>query len=272
MTNGTTAVRRHPALTHFGVAAGIGVLGGLMGLGGAEFRLPYLVGVLGLSVRQAVPVNLAISLATLLAALPARAVSVSAGDLTPFAVEAASLAAGATVAAFVGAGWLHRLSDRWLSQAVLGLLVVLGVALIFEGLIEDAGTALIPDGTATRVACGFALGLGIGFVSSLLGVAGGEVIIPTLVFGFAAPIKAAGSLSLLVSLPTVGVGLARHVRRGMLDRSLTRAVVVPMAAGSALGAALGGSLLGLVPADALKLALGVALIWSARRAFGHHAA
>ena len=267
MANGTAL--RLPALTHFGVAGVIGVLGGLMGLGGAEFRLPYLVGILGFSARQAVPINLAISLATVLAALPARALSITAGNLAPFALEAASLAAGAVVAAFLEAGWLRRLSNDRLSLIILVLLVVLGLALIVEGLIGDAGAALIPDDAAVRIASGFALGLGIGFVSSLLGVAGGEVIIPTLVFGFGAPIKAAGSLSLLISLPTVSVGLIRYIRHGLLDRSTLWAVVVPMAAGSALGAIAGGLLVGLVPADALKLALGAALIWSAWRTLRH---
>ena len=138
MANG--AALRLPALTHFGVAGVIGVLGGLMGLGGAEFRLPYLVGILGFSARQAVPINLAISLATVLAALPARALSITAANLAPFAPEAASLAAGAVVAAFLGAGWLRRLSNRRLSLIILGLLVALGVALIaFTASVRNAG-------------------------------------------------------------------------------------------------------------------------------------
>ena len=47
-------------------------------------------------------------------------------------------------------------------------------------------------------------------MSSLLGIAGGELIIPTLVFTFGAGIKAAGTASFLVSLPTVAVGVLRH--------------------------------------------------------------
>jgi len=39
----------------------------------------------------------------------------------------------------------------------------------------------------------------IGLVSSVLGVAGGELIVPTLVFGFGADIKTAGTASLLIS-------------------------------------------------------------------------
>jgi uncharacterized protein len=42
-------------------AVPISILGGLMGLGGAEFRLPVLAGPLGYHARQAVPLNLAVS-------------------------------------------------------------------------------------------------------------------------------------------------------------------------------------------------------------------
>jgi hypothetical protein len=53
----------------FGLAVPIAVLGDLIGLGGAEFRLPVLADPLGYSVRQAVPLNLAVSLATIAASL-----------------------------------------------------------------------------------------------------------------------------------------------------------------------------------------------------------
>jgi uncharacterized protein len=49
--------------------APIGLLGGLMGLGGAEFRLPVLAGVFGYAARRAVALNLAISLVTVVSAL-----------------------------------------------------------------------------------------------------------------------------------------------------------------------------------------------------------
>lgn len=56
---------------------------------------------------------------------------------------------------------------------------------------------------------GVAAGFGIGIVAALLGVAGGELLIPTLVLLFGVDIKLAGSLSLAVSLPTMLVGFAR---------------------------------------------------------------
>jgi uncharacterized membrane protein YfcA len=54
----------------------------------------------------------------------------------------------------------------------------------------------------------------IGAISNVLGVAGGEVIIPTLVFAYGVPVKSAGSLSMLISLPTVLAGIVRHARAG----------------------------------------------------------
>jgi len=59
----------------------VGIAGGLIGLGGAELRLPYLVGVLGLTPHRAVPVNLAISLLTILAAVPTRLLALPAVNL-----------------------------------------------------------------------------------------------------------------------------------------------------------------------------------------------
>jgi uncharacterized protein len=42
--------------------AGVGLLGGLIGLGGAEFRLPLLSGLFGFAALQAVIMNKALSL------------------------------------------------------------------------------------------------------------------------------------------------------------------------------------------------------------------
>jgi uncharacterized membrane protein YfcA len=51
---------------------GIGPFAGLLGLGGAELRMPVLVSTMGLPPQRAVSVNLCVSLATLVAAAAAR--------------------------------------------------------------------------------------------------------------------------------------------------------------------------------------------------------
>nr|WP_259294302.1 TSUP family transporter [Streptomyces resistomycificus] len=74
-----------------------------------------------------------------------------------------------------------------------------------------------------------------------MGVAGGELLIPTIVLLFGEDIKTAGSLSLLVSLPTMLVAFARYSRDGsfaVLGANIRFTTI--MAAGSVTGAVLGG--------------------------------
>ena len=115
-----------------------------------------------------------------------------------------------------------------------------------------------------------ALGAGvlIGAVSTLLGVAGGEMIIPTLVLLFGVPIKAAGTTSLVISIPTMLVGLTRHHARGAYQGVAdVRRVIVPMGLGTVVGSAVGGFLIAYAPAGAIKVLLGLVLIVSALRVF-----
>ena len=117
---------------------------------------------------------------------------------------------------------------------------------------------------------GVVAGFVIGVVASILGVAGGELLIPTLVLLFGADIKLAGSLSLAVSLPTMLVGFSRYSRDqsfGVLGRNRTFLLV--MAAGSIAGTFIGGRLLGLVPDGVLLPALAVILLISAWKVWNH---
>src|SRR5829696_6387516 len=73
-------VRRSPVAALLW-GAPIGLLGGLIGLGGAEFRLPVLAGVFGYSARRAVALNIAISLITVVSALLIRGGTLSLAPL-----------------------------------------------------------------------------------------------------------------------------------------------------------------------------------------------
>jgi uncharacterized membrane protein YfcA len=251
-------------------AVPIAVLGGLIGLGGAEFRLPVLVGPLGYTARAAVPLNLAVSMATIAAAIVVRSRSLSLGPVQPYAPVLLSLIAGAVVAAYAGTALFARLDDHGLERTLLWLLLVIGAILVVEGLLPVQAIHLLPANPLAEIAAGIVFGLGIGFVSSLLGVAGGEIIIPTLVFAYGVDIKTAGTASLLISLPVVAVGIARHARRGAYTPQALTGTVAPMSLGSVIGAIVGGLLAGIVPANLLKIGLGVILIISAWRVFRQH--
>jgi uncharacterized membrane protein YfcA len=103
-----------------------------------------------------------------------------------------------------------------------------------------------------------------------MGVAGGELLIPTIVLLFGADLKLAGSLSLVVSLPTMIVGFSRYSR----DKSFSvireqRRFIALMALGSLIGAFIGGRLLGLIPTAVLLPILASILLVSAVKVWHH---
>ncbi|MFN3973490.1 MAG: TSUP family transporter [Gemmobacter sp.] len=255
----------------FGIGAAVGTAGGLIGLGGAEFRLPALVGALRFSAREAVAVNLVASFIVLAAAFPFRAASVPMAAIGQHLPAVLGMLAGSMSAAWIGAGWLRSASDRLLGRLILILLVGLGFVLIAEGLLVAKPVRLVGEGLIATVVMAAACGVVIGLVSSLLGVAGGELIIPVFILLFGVDVKLAGSMSMLVGMPTIAVGLTRHFGAGsvLLERPVWRATILPLGAGSIAGAILGALALGHVPGQALKIGLGFILIWSAWGVFRH---
>jgi uncharacterized protein len=248
----------------------IGTLGGLMGLGGAEFRLPVLAGPLGYSAKQAVPINLAVSMATLLAALIIRGRTLSFEPVVPFIPAVLALISGAVFSAYWGATWAVHFTNQRLEQVIFYLLGIIGTALIIESFLPQEIPGLLGSSLLVWIPAGLLFGILIGLFSSMLGVAGGELIIPTLVFAFGADIRTAGTASLIISVPTVLIGILRYASRGAYeDRRPFREVILPMSIGSAIGAVAGGLFVGLIPISALKFGLGVILIISAYRIFRH---
>ena len=91
-------VRSSPALAALW-GAPIGLLGGLIGLGGAEFRLHVLAGVFGYCARRGVALNLAISLVTVVSALIIRGGTLSLAPLPVLLPVVVAMILGAVSAA-----------------------------------------------------------------------------------------------------------------------------------------------------------------------------
>lgn len=252
----------------FGGGAIIGTLGGLIGLGGAEFRLPLLIGAFHFAALEAVIVNKATSLVVVASALPFRAAAVPLGDVAAHWAIILNLLAGSLLGAWFGAGWATRLKSATLYRVIAVLLVGIAALLLF-GHDQHAGGHAFASGNLQLVA-GVAAGFIIGVVASLLGVAGGELLIPTLVLLFGVDFKLAGSLSLAVSLPTMIVGFTRYSRdRSFAILGQSRAFVLVMALGSIVGTLIGGRLLGIVPSSILLPMLAAILIISAVKVWRH---
>ena len=123
------------------------------------------------------------------------------------------LLAGSLIGAWLGASWAIRLRSGTLHKVIAVFLVAIAILLLLG---HDTGTTGGPSLAGfSLIAAGVIAGFLIGVVAALLGVAGGELLIPTLVLLFGVDIKLAGSLSLAVSLPTMLTSFARYSR----DRS-----------------------------------------------------
>ena len=172
------------------------------------------------------------------------------------AITGAALAIGPVVGGLLvdGPGW------RWV------FLVNVALAANHVGTIPELD---LPTGA--QLVAGIAAGLGIGIVAALMGVAGGELLIPTIVLLYAVDVKLAGSLALAVSLPTMLVAFARYSRDDsfvVLRRH--RRFVIAMAAGSIAGTIIGGLMLGVVPAAVLVPLLVALLLASAVKVWRHN--
>ena len=251
----------------YDVGAGVGLLGGLVGLGGAEFRLPLLIGLFGFVALQAVIVNKAMSLIVVIVAIPSRLLAVPLAEVSSHWAIVVNLLIGSLLGAWLGASWATRMRAATLYR-VLALLLV-GIAVVFAAQHLGAIPTLDLPPAAQAVA-GVVAGFGIGVVAAIMGVAGGELLIPTIVLLYDMDTKLAGSLSLLVSLPTMLVAFFRYSH----DQAFTvlgqhPGFIAVMAGGSVLGTFLGALLLGVVSETVLVPLIVAVLLLSAFKVWRH---
>ena len=263
----TNLSSKRSAPTAFAGGAVIGAIGGLIGLGGAEFRLPLLIGAFRFPALQAVILNKAMSLVVVASALPFRAAAVPFASVATHWPVIFNLLAGSLLGAWFGAGWATKLASQTLYRVIAIMLLLIAVVLVIGH--DRSNSAPWLSGTA-QMAVGVLAGFVIGIVAALLGVAGGELLIPTLVLLFGVDLKLAGSLSLAISLPTMLVGFARYSRdRSFVVLGENRGFVLVMATGSVVGSFVGGQLLGIVPTPVLLPLLALILILSALKIWRH---
>ncbi|MGW8168594.1 MAG: sulfite exporter TauE/SafE family protein [Sulfurovaceae bacterium] len=237
----------------------IGILGGLMGLGGAEFRLPVLTLLFDFATLHAIVINLVISFVTVAFSLLFRLESIE--WLIPYLPIVFTLLIGSLAGASIGVGIASRINEKKLDKIVAILLGIIALVIISESFIELHDIVWNPT---VQMAVGIIAGVVIGMFSSMLGVAGGELIIPTIILLYGIDIKIAGTLSLAVSLPTILVGLYRyHTKEPFKILHPNMIFILWMALGSILGAAMGKTMMGVISSEMLRAILAVILTISA---------
>ncbi len=246
----------------------VAVLGGLIGLGGAEFRLPVLVSIFHYQTLQAVMVNLVVSLVTVTCSFVFRSGIVGLENIAVHWQVIVNILAGSLLGSYWGVHHATRINPRALNRIVVLFLLCLSVVLLGHDLIFSLGSLQLP--TLLQISLGFVAGIVIGVFSSMLGVAGGELIIPTIILLFAIDIKLAGSLSLAISIPTILMGLFKYgSQKKLKEVKSSQGFITFMALGSILGAFIGSHLLHYVSSSLLYVLLGVILLLSALKLATH---
>jgi uncharacterized protein len=251
----------------FAAGAGVGVLGGLIGLGGAEFRLPLLIGVFGFLALQAVIMNKAMSLIVVLTALPARLAAVPIDALTPYWFVVVNLLAGSLIGAWIGATWATRMRSATLYRVLAALLVLIAAALASSHLGHLDPLTIQP---VPRAIIGLLAGVGMGVVAALMGVAGGELLIPRSCCCSPSTSRSpAASPSPSPYPPCWSRSPATAAITASKPLKTNKVFVLAMTAGSITGTIIGGLLLGVVPETVLIPLLVTLLIASSIKVWRH---
>ena len=211
----------------------IGALVGLLGGGGSILAVPALVFLAGQDLQQAVATSLlVVGITAVVAVLPRlreRQISWRIGLL--FGVAGAATA-------FAGAAVNRALPDELTLALFAVVMVGAGIRMLQEK--PATGTACAVDGGRVNwrrcLPRTLAGGLVVGFLTGLLGVGGGFLIIPVLVLALGLPMPTAIGTSLVVVAINSAAGFAAHAGEATVDVPVTlaftgAAVVAAMVSG-----------------------------------------
>lgn len=216
---------RLPLLVLIAIGIGVGFFSGLFGVGGGVILVPLLL-LLGVDQRIAAGSSSAAILPTAIVGAIGYGI---AGDVDWLA--AVLIAAGMIIGIQFGTWLLARLSLQALFWIMVAFLALVAVSL----------WVVVPDRQATieitpLTGAGLAvLGLLTGLVSGLMGVGGGIVVVPALMFFFGASDLVAKGTSLAMMIPGVISGTWSNRRRGNIDLRIAVAVGLSAAVVSPLG-------------------------------------
>jgi len=211
---------------------------------------------LGLNQKRAQATSLAILVFTAIAG----AITYHAIGTVDLAM-AARLALGAIVGVRLGAIESSRVPSARLRRNFGIFMLLIGVRLLIPNLPEGHWLAL-PGvaGFAIEVLVGFV----VGWLSGMLGVGGGVILVPILTLLFGLPQQDAQGVSLFMIIPTSIVGAWTQLRQGAVERRL----VPPVALASIVGAVAAAAVAHRLPGPTLRFLFGLLLVGiGARMAF-----
>ena len=226
-----------------------GFFSGIFGIGGGLIMIPLMVGILKLGQHQAHGTSLVAIVFTGLSGAISYALNGSI-NLT----AAICLAATAMLTASAGAHYCHVLPAWKLKKYFGAFLILCAILLILKPFISKS-TEAVP--LYFQIGVFLIAGAFTGFLSGMMGVGGGTIMVPAMVLlaGFSQHL--AQGTSLLVMIPAGGVGAFTHWKLG----NVATGILAGLVPGIILGAYLGGYIVHFIPDTPLRLAFIAAIFF-----------
>jgi uncharacterized membrane protein YfcA len=173
------------------------------------------------------------------------------------------------VGAYLGAELTGRIPEKPVKVMLSILLITLGLKIMIEPLVQPPANSCLKLGFVEEFLIALFAGLAVGIVSGMFGVAGGEFRMPVLIYVFGFNVITAGTVSLLVSIPTIASGLMKHYNMKHLNKDAV-VIAITMGAGSVFGAFTGAIYVETFGENLLKIILGIILILATIRMITKH--
>jgi len=237
----------------FGAAFVASVFGSMVGLGGGFILVPILRIFFGLGPAEAAGTSLVLVTANSASGaftyLLQKRVDVKLGLL---------FGAGGLPGSIIGALLTKHISEQAFDWAFGIFLVAVAGDMVFNAKKRVAARLEHEVGTKKAMSYRAALGIGfvVGLVSSLFGIGGGIVVIPSLLYFSNLPAHAISATSHFAILLTSPVGLTIHG----LQHDIRLFDVVPLVAGGLLGGPIGARLSLRLKSPQLLVIVGIALV------------
>jgi uncharacterized membrane protein YfcA len=230
-----------------------GLFGGLIGLGGGVIMIPLMVGFLKMDQHRAHGTSLVALVFTGISGAIAYGLH-GAVDV----VAALLLAATAVVTARQGAHFAHSLPEWKLKRSFGGFLICISLLLLIKPYLPHV------YGLETgwqKIIVLLLIGVFTGFLSGMMGVGGGSIMVPAMVLLTGFTQHTAQGSSLLAMVPAGGVGAYTHWKLGNV-RTTILAGLIP---GIFIGTYLGGTAAQYLSEGILRAVFAAVLIWTGAR-------
>ena len=227
-----------------------GLFGGLVGLGGGVVMIPLMVGVLRVGQHKAHGTSLVALVFTGIAGAITYATK-GAVDITASVL----IAVTAIFTARAGARFAHALAEWKLKRSFGAFLIIVSLLLLMKPYLSHISQ---PAEGWTKITVLLLTGVFTGFLSGMLGVGGGTIMVPAMVLLAGFSQHTAQGTSLLAMIPAGGVGAFTHLRLGNVEVKLIPGLIP----GILVGTFLGGTLAQILSETVLRIVFAVVLIWT----------